>query len=443
MTLQVPVLAFALLAILASVQGFHAEIGGSCSSDSNCQSGNCDGGVCQACTTNDQCLVSQCSTSTCTVATGICTECCGLGLDCLSNNCVGGFCAACTTTTCTNSCAFSICLSNEQCSFPDCCGDRDCFVTGNCQNGVCQPCTSNEQCVSGTGCSDSTCPQSGDCTFPDSCFDGPPDFSSICFSGRSKVQVQGEHTATRMDELKIGDKVLGSDGQYTKIYSFGHYQPNVESKFLQIRSATHSIEISVEHMLFIQEDTALPAKAVPAGSIKVGDYLVTEQGLSQVLLILNIKTRGAFAPLTTSGTIVVDGVLASNYVSRDWLPDTITGQVLHWLQHGAVLPYRLFCKTVGCENETYDKSMGFSPWVQFWFRLEAWQLQANIIVRGCFLAGLVVPATMAVLVGMVLDTPLSALVPVPVHVFVFFTTFFLWSYAVKMTKQSCTGKKTA
>jgi len=68
------------------------------------------------------------------------------------------------------------------------------------------------------------------------------------------------------------------------------------------------------------------------------------------------KRRGVYSPLAASGSLVTNGVLASNYVTRGWLKDRAPGQVLHLLQHGGTLPYRLFCKwRGGYDDETWKQ----------------------------------------------------------------------------------------
>ena len=124
------------------------------------------------------------------------------------------------------------------------------------------------------------------------------------------------------------------------------------------------------------------------------------------------KRVGAYAPLTSSGDLLVNGVLVSNYVTREWLKDApgVTGSMLHYLQHGAVLPYRIYCsfKAGGCEDETYEEKTGFSPWVQFWYRLEQWQLTVGGGLQEAFLGMLAVPAMLAVIVGKLLSSSFNA-----------------------------------
>jgi len=218
------------------------------------------------------------------------------------------------------------------------------------------------------------------------------------------------HGPTRMDALKIGDSVRTENGCYSPVYSFGHYESNKMTEYLQIQVGgkiqkykPHPLEISMEHMLYKYIIQTKKKEAIPAGSIKVGDWIVADTGAPiEVLSITKVSRRGAYSPLTTTGNIVVSGVLASNYVSRSWVKDHASGEMLHWLQHGGTVPYRVYCAVVGCHSETYDDSTGFSPWVQFWYHIEQWLLSLSKVWQVVSLTLLVVPVVMAMLLGKLL-----------------------------------------
>jgi len=127
-----------------------------------------------------------------------------------------------------------------------------------------------------------------------------------------------------MDQLQIGDEVLTADGSYSKVYSFGHFSPKTKTSFLQIRtdSMDYPLEISLEHLIYVQDKATKTTRLVSAGELKVGDNLVSELGLSsEILSIHSVQREGAYSPLTASGQLAVKGVLASSYVSRVWLKD--------------------------------------------------------------------------------------------------------------------------
>jgi len=233
-----------------------------------------------------------------------------------------------------------------------------------------------------------------------------------------------------MDQLMIGDSVRTENGSYSLVYSFGHYQPNTKTEYLQIQVATdkyhHPLEITSEHLLYKHIFQTKKKEVVPAGSIKVGDWVVAENGSSvKVSSIAKVRRVGAYTPLTTTGNFVVNSILASNYVSRMWVKD-VPGQMLHYLQHGGILPYRVYCTVVGCHSETYHKVTGFSPWVMFWYRIEQWQLGLHPILQALFFMVGAVPATLVVVVGMLLTVPISTTF---MHLMVCLAGYYIWKKA--------------
>jgi len=184
-----------------------------------------------------------------------------------------------------------------------------------------------------------------------------------CFSGKVTLQKKnGEHL--RMKDLQIGDEILTSYGIYEPIYSFGHYDmdtPNVA--YLQFFPS--KLEISPEHMLFINEN-----KVVAASQVRIGDSFVNDN--NDAVVVTDIRTvlrRGRYAPFTPSGTIVINGVMVSNYIS---LFNTAEDYYFspHWLSHTLVFPRRFWCyylsnkSTRYCHNESYSSDNGIAVWTQ-------------------------------------------------------------------------------
>ena len=217
----------------------------------------------------------------------------------------------------------------------------------------------------------------------------PTQSSSWCFSSKASIQVQGKGTV-RMDQLMVGDSVLSSDGAYTQVYSFGHWDPSAETEYLQIYSsaAKQPLEITADHMLYLYLDTDKKETLVPARDVKVGDRLLTQEGLAPVLVasVRKVSRRGAYAPFTTSGSLSVNGIAVSNYVA---LPSTLfrssdTYEQQHWLQHAAYLPYRVYCGISGCEGEHYDEKSGLSQAVMFWIPLLHWLERHRVVFQPIF-----------------------------------------------------------
>jgi len=227
----------------------------------------------------------------------------------------------------------------------------------------------------------------------------------LCFSGHSTVNVK-DKGMTQMRSLSIGDEVLVQDGRYSKVYSFGHrhYDTSDSSAidYVQIQTAganaePEPLEISEDHLLYVVHEGLGTTKLVRAGHIKVGDALfavgngATDDDVAAVRVasIRRIKRRGAFAPFTVSGDIVVNGVVASNYIalplSDDELLLSASLDQQHSLQHLAHTPYRAFCTWVSsCEKETYN-AKGFSKAVAVWLWILEWLNSQSRLVQSILL----------------------------------------------------------
>jgi hypothetical protein len=188
----------------------------------------------------------------------------------------------------------------------------------------------------------------------------PHALSGTCFSGANQVDVLGKGIVP-MNSLKIGDYVYAGKNKYSRVYSFSHLDVNAEVDYLQIytEGLDEPLEISEEHMVFLHPHH----QALRASDVKVGDMLYGGQGTLVVTNVQWIKRRGAYAPVTESGDILVSGILASSYVS---LLDGISPSMLnqHGLAHSVLSVHRMACTwNFGwCENETYNDD-GLSPFV--------------------------------------------------------------------------------
>jgi hypothetical protein len=198
----------------------------------------------------------------------------------------------------------------------------------------------------------------------------------IVFSAANTVEVQ-EKGVIPVKDLRIGDRVKSADGSMGTVYSFGHYQPDVNTEYIRIHAKGHSkvLEISKDHLIFVN------GTAVPVSSVAIGDKvdLGAGRGSSEVIKMKAVTRKGAFAPFTMSGTIVVSGVVASAYVTLQKDSSTLsigaysTPLTMHWLAHVFETPHRLFCKFRMdlCMNETYNVD-GISSWVEKPLHIGRW-----------------------------------------------------------------------
>lgn len=190
-----------------------------------------------------------------------------------------------------------------------------------------------------------------------------------CFSGDTTVVVENRGTA-KMRDLNLGDKVLVSwdnGGMYEPIYSFGHIDQTTSMKYLQFQPS--NLEMTWNHMVLVEGKGAIPASLV-----RIGDILA---GAGQVTAIRNVDRRGMYAPFTPCGKIVVNGVIASTYVSFEESSVLTFGTFetplsYQWLAHSFLLPHRIWCYHLGtCTRAQYDDD-GFWTWIEKSFQVARW-----------------------------------------------------------------------
>jgi len=223
---------------------------------------------------------------------------------------------------------------------------------------------------------------------------------NLCFSGKNTVEVMDGRGFIGIDSLKIGDYVRVQGDNFAKVYSFGHYEKNIVANYLQIhtRDTKHPLEISADHMLFVREGSR--DKIVAASTLTVGDTLVTERGTSEISKIKNVRRSGSYAPFTTSGDIIVSGIIASNYISMISEKETVLGLPvsMQWIAHTFKAPHRFVCSINFriCENETYTN--GLSNWIYVPYFAGKWVVKQNSAFKTTLLSSILL---LPMLIGMI------------------------------------------
>jgi hypothetical protein len=223
----------------------------------------------------------------------------------------------------------------------------------------------------------------------------------MCFSEKSTVQVEGKGKVA-MKDLNVGDRVLTArdDGDeeelYQPVYAFAHRHPTKSADFLQFRVKHHGgapLEISGQHMVYLSGKE----NPVRADTIQVGDALQTTEddgGNGTVTRIRTVPRVGVYAPLTPKGTIVVDGFVASTYLSLQndkgeniiELKEGIHVVTHQQYFHMALAPFRLWCMGISsnmCTN--YDQD-GMPHYISFLLWSHEWAGRQNVDIRSLFLA---------------------------------------------------------
>jgi len=125
----------------------------------------------------------------------------------------------------------------------------------------------------------------------------------------------------RLSQTFSGDHVLTASG-YEPVIGFLHAHER-SAVFLEIVHGSGSLRVTPGHIVFLA--SGMP---VPAYSLTAGDNLSCGPVLQVRKVVL---PDGVYAPITQSGTLVVDGVLSSNYAVVDSLMSGGWHSIFHLL----------------------------------------------------------------------------------------------------------------
>lgn len=166
--------------------------------------------------------------------------------------------------------------------------------------------------------------------------------------------------------LKPGDYLKSFDTSqnkwiFSKFVTYLHKDADVLAKYISIRTSfNQSITISSLHLIAKHVNSKL--EFVFAKEINLGDFIKAESGLQKVIELSEVYRNGAYAPLTESGTIVVDSVLASCYANTNW----------HSAAHFVFQPLIKFSKFFNVEGGLLDDPNSMAS------RIENSQLPENV-----------------------------------------------------------------
>lgn len=135
-----------------------------------------------------------------------------------------------------------------------------------------------------------------------------------------------------MRDLRVGDRVLtvgsGDSLAFEDVYFFGHADQNATADYVGLRVGKEVLHLSSDHFVPICRSGGSSCDwrqrvDVYARDVKVGDTMwiksSTDVVASRVSAITSSHLSGVFNPYTTSGNIIVDGVVASCHSS--WILD--------------------------------------------------------------------------------------------------------------------------
>lgn len=186
--------------------------------------------------------------------------------------------------------------------------------------------------------------------------------SSSCFPGRALVK-SGEGKYHVMRDLLPGSDICSWDteiysqkGTFSKVLTYLDWKPDQVTDFLKLTTVNGEyIEISRDHLIFSKQDSKESSGFIQAKYIKLGDNLLNEHGVwLKVVSVETVSLRGAYAPLTYSGKLIVNGFCVSCYAHT---PD-------HSIAHLAMLPLRVKHSLSGPDPALPEKA-GIHPFAKF------------------------------------------------------------------------------
>ncbi|XP_041379577.1 indian hedgehog protein-like [Gigantopelta aegis] len=162
-----------------------------------------------------------------------------------------------------------------------------------------------------------------------------------CFPGDAQLELDNGRLI-KMEDLRPGHMVLTvQDGQrtFSEVRTFFKRQPKNNGTYRTLTTEQgNQVTMTDNHIIFVSSNnksTSMEARF--AISVKPGDYLFTTKGCQhglcpeQVVQVSIGVNLGVYVPLTDSGTLVVDGMLASCYSFTN-----------HDVEHFFTAPFRWF-----------------------------------------------------------------------------------------------------
>ena len=175
---------------------------------------------------------------------------------------------------------------------------------------------------------------------------------SSCFPGSSVVQLESTRSEVPIHTLIPGDLVLAMSSSGTPVYSqfLGHFHFDSSRiiEYLEIKSSDKTIRITDDHLLYVSVDGQ--SHFDYARNVQIGHYILSVNGnggfdQSLVKSVGRVNSTSLYGPLTSEGTIIVDGVVASCYA-----------HVPHTIAHIGMWPYRMWRQYISNSDATEELS---------------------------------------------------------------------------------------
>lgn len=200
----------------------------------------------------------------------------------------------------------------------------------------------------------------------------PP--AGTCFPRTAMARVEGRGSVA-LEDLVVGDNIFvqSETGEFTyePLIGFLH-STRSPSSLLSVTHAGGEFQASANHLVFVASAGGQTSKLM--SELRVGEQLLLAPkeagGKSVSSSILAIRTTidaaGVLAPLTASGSIVVNGVVASVYASHSskvHLPHCALHAVFFPVRMLSRLAFGRFVSGPAAREQTFEK---MHPYAEFW-----------------------------------------------------------------------------
>merc|ERR1712232_1056178 len=141
-----------------------------------------------------------------------------------------------------------------------------------------------------------------------------------------------------ISDLRAGDLVQTGGLTYEPVLGWLHQLRASNNVFLTVLHSAGEFRATANHLVFVADGNDRVSKAL--GDLRVGDQIFINPSAapSMILSVCESKSSiGMFAPFTASGTVVVDGVVASIYGQP-----SMYGKLTHGSAHAAFFPVRAY-----------------------------------------------------------------------------------------------------
>merc|ERR1712086_654813 len=124
-----------------------------------------------------------------------------------------------------------------------------------------------------------------------------------CFPASTLVETESRG-AVEMKEVLVGERIKTAEG-FSEVLFFAMRNPIAHAQCWEISTDSHSLVLTHSHGLFKEDGSVVQVMHVSVGDSILSAGVVTSTE--------RVKCTGLVAPVTRAGTIVVNGVITSDY----------------------------------------------------------------------------------------------------------------------------------